>query len=199
MVVMLPTNRLFGPGTTPRPLRYGDSIKAIMGGPSIDLHRLGDRWAIDVVTARMAEEPDGRIWSSALVQSIGSDVRMPWPQFGFDPGSPTGFVIDSAGQQGSSLVLRGGTPGYFARNGQFFNLIRDGRRYLKMLTQDATATGGGAVTLHFWPMLRVIPADGDAIDLATPMIDGVLRGQESGWTLQRARREGLKFSVEERD
>ena len=55
---LLPTTRALAPGTTPRPVRYGDTLQAILGGPSVDLHRLGDRWAIDVVTGRLKPEPE---------------------------------------------------------------------------------------------------------------------------------------------
>jgi hypothetical protein len=94
--------------------------------------------------------------------------------------------------------MAGGAAGYTARKGQFFNLIHGGRRYLKMVTADTIADGGGTMTVPFWPMLRVLPSDGDAIDWV-PQIEGVLSGQESGWTLQRVRNDGLTFSIEERD
>lgn len=196
---LLPTNRALAPGTTPRPVRYGDTLQAILGGPSVDLHRLGDRWAIDIVTGRLKPEPDGRLWIAALIGSIGNDVRMRWPQPGFDIGTPPPFVVDGADQQGSSLMLRGGDAfAYRARKGQFFNLIHAGRRFLKMVTQAAIAAPDGSMTLSFWPMLRVEPSDGDAIDFR-PEIEGVLTGQEAGWTMQRAQTSGLKFTITERE
>lgn len=199
MSELLPTVKALAPGTTPRPVRYGATLEAILGGPSVDLHRLGDRWAIDVITARMAAEPYGRRWVAALMRSIGADVCMHWPQPGFDVGAPGAFRVDGGGQQGSSLVLRGGTPAYAAREGQFFNLIRGGRRYLKMVTHQVIADASGRMTVQFWPMLRVVAEDGDEIDFATPQIEGKLSGQEAGWTLQRIRTDGLKFTIEERD
>ncbi len=200
MSELLPTTRALAPGTNPRPVRYGDTLQAILGGPSVDLHRLGDRWAIDVVTGRLKPEPDGRRWVAALIRSIGNDVRMKWPQPGFDVSAPGAFVVDGSDQQGSSLLLRGGGPwGYAAREGQFFNLIHGGRRYLKMVTQQGIAAADGGLTVQFWPMLRVIPADGDVIDFADPQIEGVLTGQEAGWTLQRAQTDGLRFTITERE
>ncbi|WP_010338029.1 hypothetical protein [Sphingobium yanoikuyae] len=200
MSELLPLTRALAPGTVPRPVRYGDTLQAILGGSSIDLHRIGDRWAIDVVTGRLKPEPDGRRWVAALIRSIGADVRMKWPQPGFDVRSPGPYVVDGGDQQGSVLQLRGGGPwGYAAQEGQFFNLIHNGRRYLKMVTQRALTGTDGALTVNFWPMLRIIPADGDMIDFADPQIEGVLTGQEAGWTLQRAQTAGLKFTITERE
>lgn len=200
MSELLPLTRVLAPGTNPRPVRYGDTLQAILGGPSVDLHRIGDRWSIDVVTGRLRPEPDGRRWVAALIRSIGNDVRMPWPQPGFDVSSPGAFVVDGGAQQGSILQLRGGGPwGYAAREGQFFSLIHGGRRYLKMVTHMAIANSDGDLAVQFWPMLRVIPADGDVIDFADPQIEGVLTGQETGWTLQRAQTDGLKFTITERE
>ena len=81
--------------------------------------------------------------------------------------------------------LRGFTPGYAVRFGQAFSLVHAGRYYLQFAADQAIAGSDGRLSMPIFPMLRVIPNDGDVFS-AVPMIQGSLSGQQVKWTRQTA-------------
>ncbi|WP_374649106.1 hypothetical protein [Rhizorhabdus sp.] len=182
---------------TPRPVEYGDWQSPIMGGPETYLARLGNRWAIDFETPRLKPEPEGRLWASALVRSIGQTVRIavpqPWLSIGL-PGSP---VVNGAGQTGAYLSITSASAGYVFRDGQFINVTDGTYLYLHQVVGAVTANGAGQALLPIWPILRTAPASGSAVEVSAPKIEGRLIGTAKGWTMARARIEGLAFSVAE--
>lgn len=182
---------------SPRPLEYGGWQTPIVGGPELYLGRLGNRWAIDFQTPRMKPEPTGRVWSSALVRSIGQMARAIVPQPGLEIGTPGSPVVNGAGQTGTTVSLRGFAAGYVIRDGQFLSFTDGTYLYLHRATADATANGSGVVSVPLWPMLRQSFADGAAVNVAAPLIEGKLIGSAQGWTMARARVDGLSFTVME--
>ncbi len=95
-------------------------------------------------------------------------------------------VIDGGSQAGSALTLRGLTPGTVLKLGQFFSLVHNGRRYLHMVAANAVADGAGRVSIAIAPMLRVIVGDGETVEIAHPLIQGSLSGNEVTWTRMTA-------------
>ena len=197
MAIALPTSPLPN-SVTPRPLDFGSWQEPALGGPVTRLDRLGNRFAMDVTTPQLRPEPDGRIWVSRLLQAIGGEVTYAFPQVGLSIGAPGASVVNGAGQAGASLLIRGLAPGYTIRDGQFFNVHGStGRAYLHAAIADVVASAGGLATVAIWPMLRISPGDGSTVNLAAPIIQGRLLGNEKGWTLQRAGMRGLEFTVAE--
>jgi hypothetical protein len=150
------------------------------GGVTQTLQRLGTRWALSVELPPARENGDFRAIMSALVQARRFGAAYPWPQPGITIGTPGSPVVNGAGQLGSSLVCSGFSASYSVVAGQFFSILTGGRRYLHMITAAGTATGGGALTLQIFPMLRISPAASSPISM-TPLIEGNVEGN-FGWT-----------------
>lgn len=195
MAIALPTVPLPSKAV-PRPVTFGGNQESAQGGPSTPVNRRGDRWAVDF-TVSIRSHAEALLWEVDLARAIAEDARMPWPQPGIVVGTPGSAVVNGADQNGSVLAMRTMTPGYVIGKGQGFNLIHNGIRYIHVASAVATVSGGGTVTLPIWPMLRVIPSDGDVCDFE-PMIEGQLVGGERGVALIRARAEAVQLSIVER-
>ena len=165
----------------PRLVDYGGALKAVLGGPTLNLLRLGTRHAIDITPRVMRAEPQGRIWSSRLRQAKIYGALFAFGQDGLAIGAPGAPVVNGGGQTGSGLALRGFTPGYVVREGQAFSLVTGGRRYLYFAAADATASGAGALQLAIFPMLRAIPSDADVCEFSAPILQGLISGNEAAW------------------
>lgn len=170
-------------GGSPALLDWGGALTPALGGPTQTLLRLGTRFTADYQVPKMWAQPWGRLWVSRLLQAKLAGGMLPIFQDGFDVGAPGAPVVDGASQSGSSIALRGLTPHYASREGQFFNLIHGDRRYLHMVTGQVIADSAGKVTLPILPMLRIIPGDGDACDFARPMLQGSISGNQAKWTV----------------
>ena len=170
---------------SPSMLDWGGALTPQNGGAVQTLMRLGTRHALDFIIPSMRTEPHGRIWSAQLRMAKLFGALLPFGQDGFKVGAPGSPVVAGAGQSGMALSVRGFQPGYAVRVGQAFSLVHGGRRYLHFIAEQGL-TLDGALTLSIFPMLRVIPADGDVLEFAKPMIQGSLSGQSVKWTRQTA-------------
>ncbi|WCT73926.1 hypothetical protein PQ455_01450 [Sphingomonas naphthae] len=197
-MILMPTSPL-PKSATPMPVDHGGWQEPIAGGSLFRLDRMGNRFAIQITTPRLRPEPDGRIWVARLLAAIGQAARVPFPQPGVLMGSPGTPVMDTGGQAGTTLKLRGYTAGERIVEGRFFNVVDStGMRYLHA-TQggDVIVGSDGKATLSIWPMLRVAVADGASLIFDVPTIEGRLEGAAQGWTLARAGNQGLSFTITE--
>lgn len=185
----------------PRFLLWGSDQKGSLGAATTHIDRLGSRFAIDVKMPPMKSEPDGRLWVAALIEAKeGGSALMKFHQLGLVIGAPGAPVVNGA--TAATLVtvpMRGLTAGYTVRRGQFFSVIQGGRRYLYMSRADTVASGGGVANVPVSPMIRAALADGATIELAVPMIEGHLLGEDQPWNLNSAHHTGLTFSIEENE
>ena len=166
----------------PRMIDFGGQLRPPMGGPVQHIDRLGTRHAIDITIPLMRAEPDGRIWSAALRMAKLYGALVPYRQDGLKVGIPGAPTVNGAGQSGTTLLIHNFTPVYSVRFGQAFSLVHAGRRYLHFAAEDRVVASDGTITLAIFPMLRVIPADGDLCEFGIPMIQGSLSGNELAWT-----------------
>lgn len=164
-----------------RLLDWGGRLIPILGGPVQNIMRLGTRFSLEFTVPPMLSEPSGRLWAGALVQAKLQGVRTRFLQDGFSTGAPGSPVVDGSGQTGMTLNIRGGQAGYRFRQYQFVSLVHAGRRYLHMVTARVDIGSDGKASLPIAPMLRVITSDGDAVEVAKPMIEGTLAGDEVSW------------------
>jgi len=196
MSVLLPTS----PGiraAKPRLRDFGAWLEPPMGGAAQRLNRIGNRFAVDIDVATSRSTDEGRVIVARLMRGLTDGVLLPFPQ-DFDPGAVgTGVVVDGAGQLGSTLKLRGFTPGYTVREGQFFSIIYGGRRYLHAASADLAADGSGKMPLGIFPMLRISPNDGALCEFAAPMIEGFIVGNQVEYALQTAPYLDVSFTVQE--
>lgn len=139
----------------------------------------------------------GRIWVSRLVRGKTEGVRMVLPFPGFSPGLPGDIVVETSDNSGSSLSVRGGEPGYAAREGQFFSVRTAGQNYLYMVAEEVVFDGAGNAVIPVSPMLRVQHTDGDVCDFSEPEIEGMIQGDELAWGMSMDHTTSIQFSIVE--
>lgn len=159
-----------------RPLRFGGVMGSPVGGAILKLNRMGDRFAMDVETAPMRVEPEGRRWIAALWEADRLGGILPVAQLGFNVMSPGTPVVATATAAGRLIPVVGLEPFYPVRVGQWLNYIVGGRRYLEQATAQVIADAAGAAIIPIQNLLRVPLTAGATIDLAKPCIEGILQG-----------------------
>ncbi|WP_294358471.1 hypothetical protein [uncultured Sphingomonas sp.] len=198
MTIYLPPSPL-PRSASPSPVVFGGWQTPPTGGVETWLGFMGSRLSMAIETPNLLPEPDGRLWTAALLDAwlTGETVACRFPQPGFVIGSPGQIVVDGAGQAGMVLKVRGATPNYGFRRRQFFSLVHGGRRYLHYVRENAGVGADGRATVPIGPMLRVEPSDGDTCEFGVPIIEGKLSGDASGWKMIPARVQGLSFTISE--
>lgn len=196
MSVVIP--RLRVAGVTLRPVLFSGEQEGALGGESLPIPRMGDRWAAEISTTQLRHDDAGRDLVAALTQALTEDAIIDIDQ----PNRPTiasigNGVVDGANVGGTSLPVRGiGAPGVFPR-GIYLSIIHGGRRFVHMTTAAAAVSADGRATLPIWPMLRFLTVDGETVELADPKIEGKLSGFD-GAPWARNRIEPVKFLIGER-
>lgn len=195
MAVALPTSP--GPlSIKAKPLRASNDLQSPLGGKTQRINRLGDRFIFEVTMPPMDRDV-AEVWIADLLQGIGSSVSLEWPQPLGGVGAPGTPVVNGAGQAGMAMNLRGFSNGYVLKKGRFVSLVSGGRRQMVNISAQATASAGGFAAVQFWPMLRFSPVDGAAVEVAQPIIEGLLQDDFDGWTLEVAETTGLTFTIAE--
>lgn len=199
MSILIPTYRVVN-ASAPRPVLFSGNQEGSLGGPSLRIPRMGDRFAIDVETGRIPNDDTGRRFVAALTQATTDDARFAFLQPNLvNPATAGTIVADSTGQGGTQLVIKGGVPGALIAWGRFFSIVHQGRRYVHMLTSDSIIDGGGRAALQIWPMLRFLSVDGQAVEIDAPVIEGQLIGFDAkGATFQRNYTNPISFTIQER-
>ena len=164
---------------------YGGDQAPALGGANSRFTRVGSRWSV-----KFSSLPD-LAWSDAqpflaarlAAQAAGQTVSCPWPQLPFATaiGAP---VVSFGGLAGNTLTVSGLTASTSAIvTGLWFSMVVGGRNYLYQVATNATADAGGNATLQIAPWIRGIPAGGEALNFATPVIEGFIDGPGLNWTL----------------
>lgn len=177
------------PGVVPNRVRpslidFGGVLRPSGGGATTRVDRLGNRWRLELGFPPHRSRELGRVAVARLARAKtkGLRVEVPLDELQGVPGRP---VVDGAGQAGESLAVRALTPGYTAREGWWLSIERagpnGGQHFLHQLARSVTAGTDGRAALLLTPMLRVPFADGAAVHLSRPMIEGLVDGDEWGW------------------
>lgn len=162
------------------------------------INKLGCRYALTVEGPPIPEEPDGRLATSLLRQAKLAGASFPWPQPGLAIGAPGTPVVDGPVESGTSLPIVGGTPYYSIRQGQFFNLVHDGVRYLHEAAEGLVLDLNGAGELMIFPALRVSLDDADLVDFSAVVIEGLLEPGDLTHSIMTEPFTGLEaFTIEE--
>ena len=199
MSVEIPWSRIASI-SAPRPVLFSGNQEGALGGPTLPISRMGDRFAIDVRTTQLRQDSESRLLIAALTEATTADARIAIKL----PNAPalTGVnaaVVDGANQSGMQLKLRALSSGASIPRGYFFSVLHGGVHFVYMAAAAVTAGGDGKVTLPIWPMLRFLTTDGEICALANPMIEGQLVGFDGrGATFTRARTDPMSFSIVER-
>ncbi|KQM65785.1 hypothetical protein ASE75_06020 [Sphingomonas sp. Leaf17] len=196
MPTALPTLRQ-PKSATLRPMDFGAWQSPTGPGAAQRLERLGSRFALDIMTGRLRWVEDRRAWIGALLRGISDTVLYPVSQPGLVIGNPGAPRIAGGGQAGQVLALTGFAAGYVMRESQAVSIIIGGQRYLYAATAETAADGSGAMALPVWPPVRRSPAADAVCEVAVPMIEGSLSGNDKGWTDERAHTVGLTLTITE--
>ena len=200
-VIALPASPRYNAGS-PFLLSQAADLVSPLGGVTQRISRLGTRFGIDVEYPAM-KYADGQAFLAAMIAAEVSPVAVEFPQRGFAVGAPGNPVVNGGGQTGATLAVRSGAAGYAFQAGQFFDFVTSyggvNRRFVHMVTATTALSGGGAATLPIWPLLRVSPNDGDALEVSAPKLEGFIQlaSKKLPWTIEMVRRVGVKFTVVE--
>lgn len=175
---------------------FGTVLTPALGGPVQRVNRMGNRFRGSFTLPPMTTKT-ARAWQAALVQGVGEGVRMPYPLLDFDPGVPGTVLVDTSGQAGMSLKVKGATPGYAFRTGQVFSILTGGKHHLYMVAAEVIADASGDATLPLPIMLRRQHLDGDACYFAEPMIEGFVSPDAAAWSMSIDHLIGMQFDIVE--
>lgn len=176
---------------------FGGFIIPPLGGRVQRVDRLGSRFRISVTMPPMPSKDIGRVFVRRLTSGKLEGVRMEYPLIDFDPGLPGNPVVDGNGQSGRVLKVRGLTPGYVIREGQFFSHIHPLGRCLYLVDADVIVGANGKATVPITPLLRVEPIDGQVLEFLVPKIEGFIQGDEFAWSLALDHNVRIQFVLEE--
>lgn len=195
MPLNLPTNPAPSQ-VTARPVSARNDLRPAFGGSTQRLLRKGTKYALDVVMPPM---PYTTAMDWIDLDDETETVVLKVPQPGLDIGSPGAPQVNGANQTGSTLAIKGLTPGYVIRKGQFLSIMTGGQRFLYRAKAAATANGSALATVTLQTLLRYPPANNDTVEIAEPRIEGFVQANAELWTVDVARLVGLQFTIEERE
>lgn len=141
---------------------------------------------------------NSRIMVSRLIAAKreGLLIRLPMLHSQGAPGSP---VVDGATATGRTLAIRGLTPGYFCKEGYWLSIENgDGQHFLHNVATGGMADASGELSIMLNEMVRDSFSDGATINLAKPMVEGLVDGNEVEWALSVDRVVPINFSIEEK-
>jgi len=176
-------------------MRLSNDVTSLVGGNRQKNARKGDHYSVDFNMPPM-EPNDARAWRKLMSASDTVLMRMPQPGFAIgNPGSPQ---VNGSTQLGTTLTLKGMTPGYVIREGQFFSIITLGRRWLYAADADATANSSGIISIPLEVMIRTNHQNNDVVEVLDPKIEGFPEVAEDAFTIREDGYIWLSFSIEER-
>ncbi|MDZ7824499.1 MAG: hypothetical protein U5K75_11015 [Ahrensia sp.] len=201
MPITLPTSPFVQ--ATPRFVHFATKHQPILGGEEQQINRAGSRFSLDVeLSPRLYEQigaAGAMTWISKLNQAMADEALFRFPQPGLNIANSGTPRVNGAGQGGTFLNADGFAANWAWRDGQYFNIIHGGNRYLHHWTSNGAASASGvANAMPIFPLLRISPDDNALIDAATPMIQGKISGDANEWTIDRLRRVGISFMIVEK-
>lgn len=188
--------------TLPRPNRIGVDVLDFgfdqRGASSLRVDRPGGRhrltfsWPVEIMRPPHVSKFLARL-KRGKRQGVQIDVLCPRPQ-----GVPGVPLVDGAGQSGTSLNVRGLTPGYVAQEDFWLTIVEaDGTAYLHSMYETARASPSGTATFQIETPLRAPFPDGARIELARPFIQGTLIGETFSYVFEQMRQVPLQIVIEE--
>jgi hypothetical protein len=146
----------------------------------------GARWMAALTWPSMHRD-DAVVLQALLVRLRGMENRLLMHDLskpvlrGSGGGTP---VVNGASQTGSSIILSGlPATTLVYKAGDMLGIGGE----LKMVTTDATSTGGGALTVQFEPPLRASPSNGSAVTTSKPQARFVPADNSVRWLNEPAR------------
>ena len=160
----------------------------------------GERWEADIALPPMTRA-DAEDWIGWLMglngqegtflmgEPVNTSPRGTWA------GTP--LVNGSHAARAKSIAMDGFTAGATVKRGDWFQIGTGSSSRLYKVVQDATASGGGTLTLEIWPGLRATLADNATLDTSSPVGLWRLASNVREYSISLARIYGLRFSCVE--
>lgn len=144
-----------------------------IGGAEQELLRKGTRNEIGF-TLPPLDDLEAMDWADLTIE--GDTVVMTVLQPSLVIGNPGAPLVNGAGAIGASLPVKGLTPGYTIRKGQWLtHLTNSGQRFLYRASAAVTANGSGVAAVPIYGLLRRSPLNNEVIEIAKPRIEGFVR------------------------
>lgn len=159
------------------------------------INRKGGRYKIAFSYGPYVPE-QARVMVSRLIAGKQEGLRLALPLL-HSQGSPGAPLLNGAVTTGREIVLDGLTPGYVCSEGFWLSLVKDGRHYLHSVGLGGTANGAGQLTLELNELLRDSFPDNTVVNLAAPMVEGLVEGDEWAWQVAVNRVVPIEFAIEE--
>ncbi len=195
-MIELPAN-IAPNGATPALVDRGGVLR---GASALRVNRLGSHYRIGVSLPPLDDAAGARIVVSRLIRAKREGLRIPYPLLSVDQSAcGTAVAVDGAGQTGGVLRVRGLPPGVVVREGYWLSVrSTSGQHYLHNHGGDVVAGADGRAALLVGDtMLRRAFADGAAVHLVRPMIEGLVEGNEQAWALAVDHNTSIEFTIEE--
>ncbi|WP_292039015.1 MULTISPECIES: hypothetical protein [unclassified Brevundimonas] len=154
------------------PVTAGSTQKPAWGGPLLPLERTGDRWAFEVAIPALEAATCGAAFKLILAKGKLNTVIMAIPETGMPARNYGAPRTRTSGAQGTTLPVKGLTPGVVIPNGKWINLVVAGRNYLYLVDGQVTANSSGEADIKVWPMIRRSAAADATVRIADPVIEG---------------------------
>lgn len=175
---------------------FGFFQRGALGAETTRINRKGNRYKIQL-TYGPFYAAKGSEFVSDLIAAKTEGLRVPYP-LQQDQGSAGSPVVDGAGQAGTTLAIRGCTPGYVCRKGYWLSIVdANGRHYLHNVKTGGMADSTGDLSITIRPELRHAFADGATVNLTAPMVEGFVDGDEWAWNLSVSLTIPITFTLEE--
>jgi hypothetical protein len=165
---------------TPSLVDFGGVLTPALGGAEQRINRLGSRFQIAMVVDFDTDE-EARRFGQRLRMAKREGALQRFVQIGVKPTAVGTPLVDGAVAGGTTLPIKGLLPGYALLEGQFFSIIVGGRRYLHSAAEQAIADDSGDLEITIDPALRISLAGNEVIEIAKPMIEGLVDGDEVSW------------------
>jgi hypothetical protein len=184
-------------GAEPFLVEFGGVMQPFLGGPAQMINRMGTRLGVRFTIPPTVYADKGMALISRLMRAKSDRLVTEWHQPGFAPGTVGVPLVAAAVSGGTTLQIKGLPAGKVVREGQFLSVVR-GSRYLHSFAADGAADGSGNLSASVWPPIRTLLLVNDAIEIATPQIEGhVSPGDELNWRISVERLVDVSFSVVE--
>lgn len=181
---------------TPRPISSRNEQRPASQGPVNRYMSPGTRWAWDNVMPPLSYV-ESLAFDDLLSESdtIIMDILQP----GLDTGAPGSPTIDGANQIGRTLNLKGLTPDYVFRKGQWISFPVLGQLFAYKVRTTITAGSDGKVALPLLTLLRLPPANNAVVDVARPRAEGFATVDDGSLEVDVDGLVHLRFTLEERE
>ncbi len=177
----------------------GSILRGSTGGAAGRLNRPGQRWGIEVVMPTMKQDK-ARAFSALMTVAKRDGLRLTLPLGGGERQGGGAGTVDGSGAAGTSLPVEGLTPGFMLRLGYWLAVENTaGERFVHQIAAPVRIGTDGKATITLTTALLTELADGDAVLISKPTIEGVVTS-DVNWVLPVDRLvDGLSFRLEESD